>query len=361
MKQKEGFSKTATQFIVLGVIIVAGGLWYFTSGTPQPSLPAGQNPASQNQTATTTAITAWKTFTNPTFGFTFHYPLAWGAPIIMPLSTQSRISFLTNNDFTVEVGGYYSQQLDRMLTLPEAVAMFQSVATSSTKTNITLGGKPAVEIISTVPKGSEGTYNNLPLPPTDQEELDVVAEAGSSSTDIIHIAYAPATSRGSDAQTLLNQILATFKFSPQASVQPFKTVEQSYTLDFPMVRYPVSITYPASWVALPRAYQSAAQQANGETPQIFTVVFAPKSEVLADGSIKPGSNDYVQIGAIQEICSDFKYSPRPSNTFRCANAIKGLGFDLDPIFTSSINMDVLNFYADLLSQLRNGGWTVTSY
>ena len=128
-----------------------------------------------------------------------------------------------------------------------------------------------------------------------------------------------------------------------------------------MVHSSVSINYPLSWVALPQTYQTPVEQAEGKAPEVIAVVFAPKSEISGDGSIKLNSNNYVQVGARQEICSDFEHMPRPSSTFRCASAIKGLGFDLDPILTNSTNEDVLDFYASLLSQLRNSGWTVTTY
>ena len=189
MKNKEGFSKIATQLIVLAIIIAAGGvLWYFTSGTPQANTPTE---------TLSLSTTTWVTFRNPTFGFTFQYPAEWGTPIVTPLSTKSRISFSGNNDFIVENGGYYNQLLGRMLTLPEMVAALQGEATGSMSAAITLDGEPATAIVMPLQNGGE--------------EVDIFASDKTSKTNMVHIGYAFETIQASAAQILLN------KYSPRSN------------------------------------------------------------------------------------------------------------------------------------------------
>ncbi len=192
MKNKEGFSKIATQLVVLIVIVVAGGiLWYLTSGTPKTNSPVETPPLS---------TTTWATFNNPTFGFTFQYPSEWGTPTTTLLSTRTRISFSQNNNFIVEDGGYYNQPLGRMLTLPEMVTALQGEATGSMSAAITLDGEPATAVVMPLQNGGE--------------EVDIFASDKTSATNAIHIGYAFDATEADAAQTLLNTILSTFKFAP---------------------------------------------------------------------------------------------------------------------------------------------------
>ncbi len=192
MKDKEGFSKIATQLTVLVIIAVAGGiLWYFTAGTP------GTKPPAKILSLSTTTLA---TFSDPTFGFTFQYPAEWGAPTVTPLSTMSRISFSGNSNFIVEDGGYYNQPLGRMLTLPEMITTLQNATTGSMSTAFTLAGEPATAVVIPLQNG--------------EVEVDIFASDKTSKTNAIHIGYAFDATQADAAQALLNQILATFKFAP---------------------------------------------------------------------------------------------------------------------------------------------------
>ena len=192
MKNKEGFSKIATQLAVLVVIVAAGGvLWYLTSGTPQANVPTETSLPS---------TTTWMTFNDPAFGFTFQYPSEWGTPTTTLLSTRRSISFSQNNDFIVEDGGYYNQPLGRMLTLPEIVTGLQGEATGSMSAAITFGGEPATAVVMPLENGGE--------------EVDIFASDKTSKTNMIHIGYAFDATQAAAAQTLLNKILSTFKFTP---------------------------------------------------------------------------------------------------------------------------------------------------
>ncbi len=65
MKHKEGFSQIAVILIAIGIVVIGGAIWYFSSRGPAV-IPT---PISQNETE------GWQTYTTSSYGgFSFKYP-----------------------------------------------------------------------------------------------------------------------------------------------------------------------------------------------------------------------------------------------------------------------------------------------
>ena len=85
----------------------------------------------------------WKTYTDSVTAFSFEYPSSWKEPTVTQLSTKYVISF--ENNFSVDVGYYYVQRLERHLTIPEIVEQSSHDIPNSSIKNIKVDGHLATQ------------------------------------------------------------------------------------------------------------------------------------------------------------------------------------------------------------------------
>ncbi|MEJ0021301.1 MAG: PsbP-related protein [Candidatus Doudnabacteria bacterium] len=213
------FIAVIASLLVLGACAVAG-IWYWQStiSVPSPAQPV----VHKDPTAD------WKTYTNSQYGFSFKYPPTLlvgleGTGTFYSISILEPSQTAANSLVTFEVepnGNPKNLPLDEWYT--EQLAAFKLTPEQLPKTDITVGGKPAIRL----------DYSS-----TGQSEFHVIVQL--NKTDLFHINYPkPPTKFDID----FDQIVSNVKFT-----EPSAAADTSTWKTYTNTKYGIAFKYPVDW------------------------------------------------------------------------------------------------------------------
>ena len=84
-------------------------------------------------------IASWKNYSDSQLGLSFKYPPSWGEPSKSILSTRTEIRF--KNGAVISSGGYYNQDLGRLMTVQEIISALGKSVSFNSGTNGVIDGK----------------------------------------------------------------------------------------------------------------------------------------------------------------------------------------------------------------------------